>query len=350
MKDFLQILAQSGYLGITVPQEYGGQGAPLLHFALFVEALSEYEPGLALMMASHGAVIELLQKFGDQTQKSRYLPLLGRGDGLGAFAVSEEQAGTDFEAAVCKAVRDADKLSLRGKKSWVVNGELAGLFIVLARLENSEQETGNLALLLVEASARDGLTVSPNKPRLGLRSAPVNDLDFDGLTLLAESALLPSPEPVCEQVLQGMDIAKVLVSAGAIGIIESLLGQSVDYAKERQQFGKNIGQFQAVQWKLADMSVESLGARLLTYRAAWSKDEDPDNFRQNAAMCKWLSTKAARVQSGEALQILATRGLIAESPAERFYRDAKTMEIAEGTSEFQRILIARELGVDAPLE
>ncbi len=352
VKEVLESLGQAGYLGMTVPQEHGGQGAPFLEVALLVEALSEFEPGLALAIAGHTTVIELIRRYASEAEKSRYLPLLARGETIGSFAVSEETAGTDFQAARTEAARAGDKLVLTGKKVWVVNAGMRGLAVVLVRQAGQQANRGagehgadpELALVIVDLSEASRVKISGDRPRLGLRSACVNDVEFEGQAVPAEN-LLQSPDGAVEQVLRGMDVAKVIMAAAAVGLARGALDEAVAHARAREQFGKSIGQFQAVQWKLADHAVEGQGARLHTYRAAWAADAEPESFRRYAAMCKWYAARAARVHSGEALQVLGAFGLSEESPLARFYRDAKAMEICEGTTEFQKILLVDELGI-----
>jgi alkylation response protein AidB-like acyl-CoA dehydrogenase len=341
LKQFLKKLGQLEYLGLTVPKEYGGQGGSFLNLCLFVEAVSEFEPGLGLTMAGHVTCVELIKKFGSARQKSNYLPLLAKGESLGTIAVSEVQAGTDYAAIISQAERKGEDIFLSGKKALVINGQLASLFVVLTRYSD------NVALWLVDKESSTAFVIHPNRERLGLCSASANDLEFfdhkiNSDCLLGGKDALSSDH---EQVLFAMDISKVIVAASAVGLVEGALSQAAHHANTREQFGEPIGQFQAVQWKIADMSVETACAQLLLYRAAWSKDESAHDFRRFAAMCKVFASKVARVHSGEALQILGSTGLIADSPVERFYRDAKVMEIVEGTSEFQKMILTRELGI-----
>lgn len=335
-KEFLQKLGQAGYLGITVPKEYGGQGGSFINTILFAEAVSEYEAGLSLTLAAHTAVIELLKKYGTDSQKSRYLPLLARGECIGATLFNEEQAGTDFKAAATVLTDNA----LTGKKTWVVNGDIAGLGVVLAKEGSADHAR---KLYLVDLAHADSLSISENRDKLGLRSASTNDIEFKAHKVQPDAVLAGADAD--EQVLYALDISKVIISAGAVGLVEGALAQSAQYANTREQFGEKIAQFQAIQWKLADISVEGQASRLLTYRAAWSKDEEPGQFHVHSAMCKWFAAKVARLQSGEALQIMGAHGISDQSPLERAYRDAKVMELCEGTSEWQKIVIAEELGV-----
>jgi alkylation response protein AidB-like acyl-CoA dehydrogenase len=342
LKEFLQKAGQRGYLGITVPKEYGGQEGSFLHAILFTEALAQHEPGMGLTMASHTAVIEVLKKFGSDSQKSRYLPLLARGECLGSLAFSEVGAGTDFKAVSAKVWMEKGLPLLTGLKTWVVNADISGLLVVLAK-----DEANQLSMHLVDMGPAATLKVATDKQKLGLRSASTNDVEFASHPLQVGSLIgaKGNDESVSEQVLYAMDVAKVVMAAAAVGLVEGALDVAAAYAKGREQFGEPIANFQAIQWKLADISAESRAARLLTYRAAWSKDEGPEEFRRDAAMCKSFAAKVARTSSGEALQVLGAAGLSTDSPLERFYRDAKVMEISEGTSEYQKVLLTHELGI-----
>lgn len=344
IKDFLQELGQAGYLGVTVPQEFGGQGSAFICVAMLVEAISEYEPGLGLSIAEHTAVIELIKKYGSQEQKSRYLPLLARGEVLASLAISEEQAGSDFEAVACVAEKTGGTYVLSGKKTWVVNAAVAGLLVVLVKAASRDDKDGELTLLIADMSSGKNVKVGPDRGKLGLRSSLSNNVEFDNLAVPPDNKL-ESSDGAKEQVLFAMDIAKVVVSAAAVGLTNAALKQAVLHARNRQQFGKTIGQFQGIQWKLADHSTEAEAAKLHTYRAAWSKDEEAAEFRKFASMCKWFAAKVARNHSGEALQVLGAAGISCDSELERFYRDAKVMEICEGTSEFQKMLLVKELEI-----
>ena len=340
LRDLLVKAGEKGYMGLSVPKEYGGAGLPFFDVILFTESLSFYEPGLGLSMSSHTAVVELIKKFGSENQKSRYLPLLAKGECLGSVAFNEVKAGTDFYATETVVSAKGDKTVISGLKTWVVNGDISSLMVVLAKDEQNE-----LALHLVDVEVGDSLVISGDKPKLGMRSQSTNDITFKAHALHADSRLGAAGANVSEQVLYAMDIAKVVMSAAAVGLAEGSLECAAEHARKREQFGESIGNFQAIQWKLADISLDSRASRLLTYRAAWSKDSDVSSFRKNAAMAKSLSARAARLQSAEALQVLGAEGISADSPLERFYRDAKVMEIVEGTSEYQKVLLTKELGI-----
>jgi alkylation response protein AidB-like acyl-CoA dehydrogenase len=334
LKEFVQKLGQQGYLGITVPKEYGGAGGPFVNLILFVEAISQFDAGLGLSLASHYGVIELIKEYGTDVQKSRYLPLLARGECIGALAINEQQAGTDYLAVTTNSANDV----LSGEKTWVVNGSIASLFAVLCR-----DEKNSLAIRLLDLPNDKTLSVAPDKQKLGLRSAATNDVKFENFQLSKDSLLA---ENKTEQAIQfAMNIAKVVAGAAAVGLVDSALIHSAEHARTREQFGQKISQFQGIQWKLADMSAEGAAARLMTYRAACSKDQKPADFARDAAMSKLFATKVARVHSAEAVQVLGSLGIISDNPIERAYRDSKVLEIAEGTSEAQKLSLVKELGI-----
>lgn len=340
LSDFWQQLGDAGYLGIAVPEEYGGQGGTLLNFVLLVESLAQYEPGLGLTLAGHQSVIELIKQYGDSQTKESYLPKLAKGELLATLAFSESDAGTDWEAVTSTFALQGGDYVLNGLKTGVVNGSIAGLMLILAKDAGGDSKR----IFIVEPQNRKEVEIMPDIAQLGLRSASCNDVKIEQLIVSAKS-LLASDKAVDELVLFCMDIAKVVLSAAALGLLEGATQESIAHARQREQFGKTIGRFQAIQWKLADMSVDCAGARLQTYRAAWSRDECPKMLRQWAAMCKWMVTRQARMGSAEAVQILGSRALNVDSRLERFYRDSKVMEIAEGTSEFQKMQLVKTLGI-----
>lgn len=340
LKELLSAAGQKGYMGLSVPKEYGGSGLPFFDVVLFTEQLAFFEPGLGLSMASHTAVIELLKKYGSDNQKSRYLPLLARGECIGAVAFNEAKAGTDFEATQTLVSNKDGKATISGSKTWVVNGDICGVLVVLAKSED-----GALAIYLLDVAPSKTMVISGDKPKLGMRSQSTNDIHFTEQVLSGEALLSAGNSTVHEQVLFAMDIAKVIMSGAAVGLSEGALECAAEYARTREQFGQSIGNLQAIQWKLADISLDSRASRLLTYRAAWSKDNDTTSFRKNAAMAKAMSARTARLQSAEALQVMGAEGISADSPLERFYRDSKVMEIVEGTSEYQKVLLTKELGI-----
>lgn len=338
MKEFLQKLGQTGFLGLAITKEYGGASGSFLEQSLFVEAACEYEAGLGLALSAHFQVVELIKRYGDDRQKSRYLPLLARGEAVGAFCLNEEKAGSDYSLIETVATTKQETPKLTGTKLWVVNGKIASLLVVVAK----DEETGKLSLWLVDAGESKSIKVSAGAKKLGLRSASADQIEFVE-TKLPEGSRLEGDAK--EQIEFALDTGKTILAMASIGMSQGAMKLAVDHARTRQQFGKNIGAFQGVQWKIADMSADIAAARMLALRAAWAFDESKDEFRKFAAMAKLISAKTARFQSGEAIQVMGTAGIVEDSPTERFYRDAKMMEICQGTSELQKVIIAEELKV-----
>lgn len=348
-KEAMTLLAKGGYLGLTVPREYGGQGLGAIELVLLAEALASASAGLAVALASHYSVIELINKFGSDTQKSRYLSQLATGDLIGAQAFGEEKAGSDFKAVQTTATADGSNgWLLSGEKTWVVNGQLAGLIAVLAVTKTATDTATDdqLRIFLVDGTPGSSIEVGANKAKFGLRSAATCDITFKEYKASGENKLASATSAELEsQVNAVLDLSKTVVAAAAVGIAEEALKFSAEHARTREQFGQPISKFQGIQWKLADHSVESQAARLLTYRAAWSHDEEPADFRKFAAMAKMFAAKTARFHSGEAVQIFGMLGASPDSPVERLYRDGKLTEIFEGTSELQKVVLKEELGV-----
>lgn len=333
--ELMQTLGQKGFLGLTTSKEYGGQNGPLLNACLLAEAIGQESAGSGLTVANHFAVIAVLEKFGSDTQKSRYLPLLAHGEALATLCFAESNAGSDLSAVTTTLEKSASSYTLTGNKSYCVSGAIASLYLVLVK-----DNEGKLVLCLLDKSPH--IKAAAERGRLGLRAARLNDLTFQEAPLPEQNILVGDALAIAEF---ANDIAKLLLSAASTGMVARALELASQRAKERQQFGKNIGQFQGVQWKLADMAVEHLSSQLQVYRAAWAFDEQKDEFRTYAAMAKLMASRTARIYSGEAVQIFGALGLEDEQGIERFYRDAKALEIYQGTAELQKVIIASELKV-----
>jgi len=338
LKEVMSKFGQAGYLGITIPKEFGGQGGTLLDLVLLSEAVAEQSAGLSMALASHYSVVATLLKAGSDSQKSRYLPLLARGEMFGAQAFSEENAGSDLNAVETTFTADGSAFKLSGVKSWVVNAGLPALFAVLGHDKDNK-----LVCFIVDNSEASAIHVSERKATMGFHSASIADVTFKDFTVPADNQL------VCDCALDlvnsALDVSKTVVAGAAIGLAQKALLLSADRANNRVQFGAPIAKNQGVQWKLADLSTESSAARLLTYRAAWAQKEEADKFAQFAAMAKLFASRVARFHSGEAVQIFGMLGASSESPVERIYRDAKLTELFEGTSDLQKVIIKEKLGV-----
>jgi len=333
-KEALSLIAQSGLIGTSLPHEYGGGGKTFVYAAILAEQLGMKDAGLSLLLANHLSACHLIWRYGTDEQKSRYLPLLSCGESFATLAFGEEQAGSDFSLVQTSA--ESNKLN--GKKTWVVNGDTAHVALVLTRTSEQNQ------IWIVDLTSKSGVSVVKDRQKLGLKSASTTDIEFSSYALDEKSALCQAPEKVEEAIEYALSLSKVLLAAGALGICEQAIKYSVQRANQREQFGQTIGKFQAIQWKLADMSTETSAARLLTYRAAWSKDDAKDEFFKFAAMCKLFAARVARLYSGEAAQIYGTLGISEEEPMEKLYRDAKVIEVLEGTQEIQKNIVASQVG------
>ncbi len=333
-KEALSLIAQSGLIGASLPHEYGGQGKTFIHAAILAEELGMHDAGLSLVLANHLSACHLIWRYGTDEQKSRYLPLLSRGESYATIAFGEEQAGSDF--SMIKSTAESNKLN--GNKAWVVNGDMAHVALVLTRTNEQNQ------IWITDLTSKNGVSVVKDRQKLGLKSASTTDIEFSNYALDEKAALCQSQDSVAEAIEYALSLSKVLLAAGALGICQQAIQYSVSRANQREQFGQAIGKFQAIQWKLADMSTETSAAKLLTYRAAWSKDEAPDEFLKFAAMCKLFAARVARLYSGEAAQIYGTLGISEEEPMEKLYRDAKVIEVLEGTSEIQKNIVASQVG------
>lgn len=344
LKDFLHNMGQKGYLGLSVPKEFGGQGLEFMYCAFLAEALGYYEPGLGLSIANHFAVIEVLKKYGSSTQKSRFLPLLARGETLATLAFSESKAGTDYKAveSALKAESGGSSYILNAEKIWVVNGEISQLALVLAKSPEGAADPLSMVLADLSQSKPD---CGADAHRLGLRSAYLNSVKLSEHKLSKEALLENSSEKTEKLAAFALDTAKVVLAASAVGLLYGAMDAALKHARSREQFGSTIGQFQGIQWKLADMYAEGEGARLQVYRAAWSLEGETEKFATYAAMSKYSAGQAARKHASEALQILGASGMLEDLPLEKFYRDAKAMEIYFGTSEGQKLQLVEELKI-----
>jgi alkylation response protein AidB-like acyl-CoA dehydrogenase len=349
---FLQKLGQEGLLGINVPSQYGGRGGPFLHLVLLAEAFGVHNPGMAFTLASHATVIEMLKRFGTDNQRSKYLPLLAQGEILGAFAYFEDESQDPFEDTSTKVQTAGGGRVISGKKRLVVNGRLAKLMIVLA-VESDAQKQKTYGFWLADSSAGHAITTEAQAPMMGLRSAYLDEVSLksypvtieDRLGISQDDDIVRANEQCRHQFEFALATMKTILAGSALGMLTAVLAQSAQCAQDSQRFGMPLKDSQAAQWRLADLSVESTAARLLTYRAAWSTEKQEQDFLKNAAMCKSYVARAARYHCAEAVQVLGLLNSGADSQIERFYRDAKMFELLEGTIDRERVLLSDELGI-----
>ena len=321
-------LGELGLMGVCVPPEHGGAGADHLSYALVLEELSRADAGLGVTLAVHtGAGTLPILQHGTDEQRDRLVPPLAQGHELAAFALTESGSGSDASAMLTRA-RDE---RITGTKQWITNGSHAHTFTVFAR------DGERISAYLVRRGA-EGFRVTREEEKLGLNSSSTADLAFED----TPAERLGAPGAGMRIALPTLDGGRIGIAAQAVGIAQAALDVAVGYAKERQTFGKPIGAHQAIQQKLADMATHVEAARALTWRAARRKDAGRPHTVEGA-QAKLLASRVAREVAGEAIQVLGGYGYTKEFPAERFYRDAKVTEIYEGTSEIQRLVIARGL-------
>jgi alkylation response protein AidB-like acyl-CoA dehydrogenase len=338
-RDLYSKLAELGLMGVCVPEEYGGAGADFLSYILVLEELSRADAGVGVTVAVHTSAATLpILGFGTDEQKSRFVPPLARGELIGSFALTEPDSGSDAGSLRTKAERDGDGWVITGRKQWITNGGLGGTIVLFARTDPESAGARGVSAFVVDGSQ---VEAADSGEKLGLHSSTTVDLVIDAVRVDADR-LLHEERKGFTVAMATLDGGRIGIAAQALGIAQAAYELSRAYALERRQFGKRIADFQAIQWKLADMSTQIDAARLLVYRAAWLKQQGLPHTEEGAK-AKLFASEVARRQTGEAIQILGGYGYTKEFAAERYYRDAKITEIYEGTSEIQRLVIARSI-------
>ena len=333
-------LAAMGLMGITVAPEYDGAGLTSVEVAIIIEEIARGDGSLALTVASHnGLCTGHINLFGSPEQKERYVKPLARGEVLGAWGLSEPGSGSDAAGMLTKAVRDGDHWVIDGSKIFITQGTVAGTYVIMAMTDPSKGARGVTAFILEKGMP--GFEQKPLKDKLGMRSSDTAILTFDGVRV-PDANRIGNVNDGFIQTLQILDRGRITIGALAVGLGAGALEAARTYANDRKQFGKAIGEFQAIQWKLADMATELEASRLLVHRAA-ALSAAGKPFGTEASMGKLFASEAAMRITDEAIQIHGGYGYTSEFPVERHYRDAKLCTIGEGTSEIQRMVIARSL-------
>ena len=333
-------LAELGFMGMMVPEEWGGAGLDTLSYALAVEEISKVDASVGVIMSVNNSLVCFgLNKEGSQLQKERFLRDLASGRKLGAFALSEPEAGSDASNQRTTAVRDGDSYILNGVKNWITNGSTADIVLVMAATDKAKGAKGISTFILEKGTP--GFTVGKKERKLGIRSS-------DTVSLSLTDCRIPASNRIGEEgggfkfAMKTLEGGRIGIAAQALGIAQACLDASTRYAKERKAFDHPIAELQAIQFKIADMATSVEAARMLVYRAAFMKDSGSP-FGQEAAMAKLFASKIAVQAALEAIQIHGGYGYVREYLVERYLRDAKITEIYEGTSEIQKIVIARSL-------
>jgi len=333
----LRALAALGLMGINVPGQYGGSEAGPIAYSLALQEIAAACASTAVTMAVTNMVAEVIARYGSEEQKLLHVPRLCSGEyAAGSFALSESGAGSDPGSMSTRAQRDGDGWRLSGAKQWITSGDRAGVIVVWAR--TSGEGTRGLSCFLVEQGT-PGLSVTRKEDKLGLRASSTVSLAFDDCRLSGSAQLGPEGAGFKIAML-ALDGGRIGIASQALGIARAALAESIQYAKTRVQFGHPIADFQAIQWMIADSQTELAAAHLLTMRAAWAKEQGVA-FSQEAAIAKLFSSEAAFHICDRNLQIHGGAGYVRDFPAERHVRDVRVTRIYEGTSEIQRLWIAR---------
>jgi len=333
-------MAQLGLFGIMVPQEYGGAGLDTVSAVIIIEELARVDAAVALIVGSHNTLCAgHILAFGNEEQRRRYLIPLARGEKLGAWALTEPGSGSDAGSLRSRALLEEDHWVISGEKLFTTQGSTAGIYVVMASTDPSRGTKGISAFLVERGTP--GLSVGRVENKLGVRASDTAQLHLENLRVAKEN-LLGELHGGFREALQVLHGGRIGVGAMAVGIARGALEESIRYARLREQFGRAIAEFEAVQWMLADMAAEVDAARLLVYRAARLRDAGQP-FKKAASEAKLYAAEAAVRASTKAVQIHGGYGYIKDYPVERYYRDAKICEIGEGTSEVQRMVIAKEI-------
>jgi len=330
-----------GLLGLNIPEQYGGAGIDAVSAAIAIEELGWGCGGTALSISAHnGLGCGPIVLFGTEDQKRRWLPGLARGEpGLGALALTEPGAGSDLGAIQTRAELRGEQWVINGQKAWITNASVASVIITLCRTVSSPGSR-SMSLIVVPADS-PGLTIHPPEKKMGVRASPTHALTYDNVRV-PSSFVLGQMGLGLRHTLQVLDGGRVGIGALSVGLAQAALDEAILYAKQRQAFGKSLAEHQAIQWMIADAAVQIEASRLLVYRAAWLKERGLW-YSKEAAMAKLMASEAAERVCRDAIQILGSYGYSSEYPVERMYRDARLMTIGEGTSEVQRMVIAKRM-------
>jgi short-chain 2-methylacyl-CoA dehydrogenase len=347
-------MGELGLFGLVVPEQYGGADADFMSLVVAIEELGRVDQSIGITLsAGVGLGINPILSFGSEEQKDRFLPDLVAGRALAAFGLTEPGGGSDAGATHTRSVRDGDDWVINGAKAFITNSgaDITSVVTVTARTGTNPDGSPQISAILVP-SRTPGFTVDPSYHKLGWHASDTHGLTFDDCRVPAENLLGEEGEGL-RQFLKTLDDGRIAISALAVGCAQACLELATDYAKGREAFGRPIGANQGVAFPIADVAVAVDAARTLTYKAAWLKDElnagrrTVKEVKQAAAVAKLFSTEAAVTAARTATQVFGGNGFMEEYPVARFYRDAKILEIGEGTSEVQRMVIARGLGLPA---
>lgn len=339
-RELLGKMGDLGLMGITVPEKYGGSDMDFLSYIIAIHELSKVSAVMGVILSVHSSVgINPILYFGNEEQKQRYLPKMAAGEYLGAFCLTEASSGSDAGSLKTKAKREDGHYVLNGSKVFITNGGEADVYIVFANTAPEKGSYGITAFIVDKNTP--GLVIGKDEQKMGLHGSRTVSLSFDNMKVPAENRLGEEGQGF-KIAMANLDVGRIGIAAQALGIAEASLEAAAGYAKEREQFGKPIAANQGVSFKLADMATKAEAARLLVYRAAWLRAENKPCGKE-ASMAKLLASQAAVDNAIEAVQVFGGYGYTEDYPVERYFRDAKVCQIYEGTSEIQRVVIAKHL-------
>lgn len=340
--EVLDAATEMGLSGANIPVEYGGAGYTALDTAIIIEELFAADPGIALSITATTFGSDALTEYGTEEQKERFLEPIATGEAIMGAAISEPDTGSDVSSVSTSAEKDGDEWVINGNKMWITNGSVGDFFVVMCETDPEAEGRYNGFSQIVVESDRDGFTSEKITGKLGIRASDTAELIFDDVRVPEEN-LVGTRGMGFLQLMQFFDITRTMVAAQGVGIAKGACERALDYAQEREQFGREIGDFQAIQHKLADIHTRTEAARQLTYKSAWSVDNSEDQLTTLASMAKEFASRVAVDAANEAVQIHGGSGYVNDFDVERLYRDAKITQIYEGTSEIQKNVIAREL-------
>lgn len=333
-------LARLNLFGILIPKEYGGSGLDTASAAIVIEEIARVDGSLAMMVASHNALCAgHILRFGNEDQRKRYLPRLASGEALGAWALTEPLAGSDASGLQTAAKREGDQWVLKGQKMFITQGSVAGIYVIIASTDPDKGVKGISAFVVEKGTP--GLNPGPQTDRFGVRGCDNTPVFLEDVRIPAENIIGRLHEGF-SQAMEVLNVGRIGIGAMAVGLAQAAFEAALSYSKKRVQFGKPISEQEAIRFMLADMATELGAARLLVQRAAWSKDQGRA-YGQEASMAKLYASEMATRATNKAMQIHGGYGYLKDNPVERYLRDAKLCEIGEGTSEIQRLIIAKEL-------
>jgi len=340
-RDVFRKMAELGLLGVMVPEQYGGAGYGYSEFVVVIEELARVEPGIALSVAAHNSLCTAhIYRFGNEAQRERYVGPLARGEKLGAWALTEPEAGSDAGSLRTQAVWDGSAWVLRGTKNFTTHGTVGDVYVVMAVTDREKGRRGGITAFIVERGT-PGLVPGKRESKLGMRTSDTASVILDDCRVPPENVIGEVGQGFA-QALQVLEGGRVGIGALAVGIAQGAFEAALRYAQERHQFGRPIAEFQAIQFMLADMATQIEAARLLVHRVAWLRDQGQPTPKESAMAKLFASEVAVRV-ADMAVQVFGGYGFVKDYPVEKYYRDAKLCTIGEGTSEIQRIVIARQV-------